>query len=240
MAEEEKIQTRKDEEYRLADLIVANSDYVRQTFLDNGISHSKVVSVPTGCPPVEQSPARSGNGSGPLRFLYAGTVSLRKGFLYLLDAWRRTKLGAGAELWIAGSLELAILGEMGGTVGMHYRGALPKSELQNAYRQSDVLVLPTLCEGLAHVVLEAISFGLPVITTEASGAGRLVVHGENGFIVPEGDAEALAGALTDALSRRKDLPSMGARSAELAANWTVSDSNAEHLRVLRMFLAERG
>ena len=238
MLDDEKIIVRKEKEYRLADLIVANSDYVRRTFIDHGIPPAKVVAVPTGCPPVEKLGARSGRGNGPLRFFYAGTLSLRKGFPYLLEAWRQAQLGPAAELYIAGGIELDILAELERTPGIRYLGVLSKSELKRVYRESDVVVLPTLCEGLAHVVLESLSFGLPAITTAASGAGNLVIHGENGFIIPEADAAALAAFLNEALSRRGDLPQFGARSAERAAGWTVADSNTQHVRVLQSFLRE--
>jgi len=239
MSSQQKLDARKEREYGLSDLIVANSDYVRQTFIDNGVPAAKVVGIQTGCPPVEPVQARSGRGNTPLRFLYVGTLSLRKGFLYLLEAWRRLQPGGGAELWIAGPAELDILPELARTHGISYLGVLNKPALHDAYRQSDVLILPTLCEGLAHVVLESLSFGLPVITTEASGAGRLVAQDENGFLVPCGDAAALAAAIDAALMWRAELPAMGARSAERASNWTVSHSNAQHLRVLQSFLAGR-
>jgi glycosyltransferase involved in cell wall biosynthesis len=239
LLEDERVITRKEEEYRLADLILANSDYVRRTFIEHGVSPEKVVGVPTGCPPVERLRARSGRGNEPLRFLYAGTVSLRKGFPYLLQAWREAKLGSTAELWIAGGMELDILPEIERASGVRYLGALSKSELKRVYCQSDILVLPTLCEGLAHVLLESLSFGLPAITTEASGAGNLIVHGENGLLVAAADSAALAASLLEAVARRRELPQFGERSAERAAAWTVADSNAQHVQVLQSFLKER-
>jgi glycosyltransferase involved in cell wall biosynthesis len=239
LLEDERVIARKEEEYRLADFIIANSDFVRRTFIEHGVSPQKVVGVPTGCPPVEKLRARSGQGNEPLRFLYAGTVSLRKGFPYLLQAWRDAKLGPAAELWIAGTMELDVLREVERMSGVRYLGALSKSELKRVYRESDVLVLPTLCEGLAHVLLESLSFGLPAITTEASGAGNLIVDGENGFMVREADAAALAAALSQAVSRRRELPRFGERAAERAAGWTVADSNAAHVHALQFFLKER-
>lgn len=240
MANDEKIAQRKEVEYAFADLIVANSDYVRKTFIENGVSATKIIAVPTGCPPVDPVGARSGAGSDALRVIYVGAVSLRKGFPYLLEAWQRVAAGARAQLWIAGSLELDVVARLQVDPSIRYLGVLDKDGLRGVYRQADILVLPTLCEGLAHVVLESLSFGLPVITTEASGAGDMVRHGENGMIVPEGNADALASAIAHAIDRRVDLPAMGARSAERARAWTVAHSNAEHLRRVQDLLAARG
>lgn len=62
-------------------------------------------------------------------------------------------------------------------------------------RQSDVMVFPTLFEGRALVVLEALAQGLPVITTMNSGTSDVVIHGESGFIVPIRSTEAICEAL---------------------------------------------
>lgn len=172
-----------------------------------------------------------------MRFLYVGALSLRKGFLHLLEAWRRAKPGVHAELWVAGSCELDIVNRLKAEPNVRYFGVLTKDSLCDVYRQADVLVLPTLCEGLSHAVLEAISFGLPVITTEASGAGDLIVEGENGFLVPEADAEALASVIARSIELRAELPAMGVRSAERAKGWTVAESNMRHLHLLQEFLS---
>jgi glycosyltransferase involved in cell wall biosynthesis len=227
-------------EHELADLIVANSDYVRTTFIEYGIPASKVTAVPTGCPPVDPTGARSGGGAGPLRFIYAGRLSLRKGFHYLMQAWRLADFGSRAELWIAGGSELGMGNEIAAHPNIHYFGSLSFDALADIYRKADVMVLPTLSEGLAHAVLEGLSFGMPVITTVASGVGTLVTNGENGFIVPEADAEALAAAMAAAVAGRSGLPKMGQLSRQRAQGWTVADSNAEHASVIVEFLEARG
>jgi glycosyltransferase involved in cell wall biosynthesis len=229
---------RRAAEHELADLIVANSDYVRTTFIDNGIPASKVVAVPTGCPPVDAVGARSGRGNGPLRFIYVGRLSLRKGFHYLLRAWLLAAFGNRAELWVAGGAELDMAADMAVQSNIRYFGAVSADRLADLYRQADVMVLPTLSEGLSHAVLEGLSSAMPVITTAASGAGALVSNGDNGFVVPEADAEALAAAMASAVANRGELTRMGQLSAERARAWTVADANAEHARVITAFLAE--
>lgn len=227
-------------EHELADLIVANSEYVRTTFIANGIAASKVVAIPTGCPPLDLTGARSGCGTGPLRFVYAGRLSLRKGFHYLIQAWRLADFGSRAELWVAGGSELDMAHEIVPQTNIRYLGRLSADALAEVYRQVDIMVLPTLSEGLSHAVLEALSFGMPVITTAASGAGALVTHGDNGLIVPEADVGALAAAMASAVAGRSGLATMGQLSRERARAWTVADSNAEHARVIGEFLQEHG
>ena len=81
---------------------------------------------------------------------------------------------------------------------IRFYSTIPHVELFKQYQKADVLVFPTLCDGFGMVVTEAFAHGLPVITTNRAGAADLVRHGENGLIVPAGDAGALAQALNGA------------------------------------------
>ena len=237
LADTDTVTARKEREYDLADLIVANSAYVRQSFIDQGIDAHKVIAVPTGCPPLDAVGGRAGAGQGPLRFLFVGTLSLRKGFTDLLTAWQRFAPGDHAELWVAGPMEIPVANEMLAIPGISYLGRLRRDVLSQTYRQADVLVLPTLGEGLAHTVLEALSYGLPVITTPESGCGDLVGDGKNGWLIEAGNVESLVCALGQAVERRKQLPEMGQRSREKARAWSVDKSNQAHLDYLQRFIA---
>jgi glycosyltransferase involved in cell wall biosynthesis len=236
----ERVNGRKDEQYGLADLIVANSDFVRQTFLDAGIPPDKVITIPTGCPPVAaEDPAADGD-QGPMVFLSAGTQSVRKGTHVLLAAWRRLAVRAVARLWLVGNMELPdrLLRNLPDSVVI--RPAVPRAEMEGLFRQASVFVLPTLCEGRAHVVLEALAHGLPVVTTPNAGCGDVVRDGANGWLVPVADAEALAGRLAWCLEHPDEVCEMGRASRELVRRWQVSDFSARHAGVLAEFLRASG
>ena len=230
---------RKEAEYRLADLIVANSDFVRESFLEAGFPADKIVSIPTGCPSVAKVLANAGSGQEPLNFLFAGTLSLRKGLPYLVKAWNLFKPGKAARLWLAGGNDLKSVNFNDPQAGIYQLGALNHKELKIRYAQADVFVLPTLLEGLAHVLLEALAAGLPVITTRESGCGDLVEQGKNGILVKSASAEALADAMRWCLENRRELRSFGERSALKARAWTVEDSNYAHLELVKRFLKDR-
>ena len=82
--------------------------------------------MPTGCPPVDPVGARSGAGSDALRVLYVGAMTLRKGFPYLLEAWRRIALGTRAQLWIAGDSEFDLGRVFKDEPSIRYFGVLSK------------------------------------------------------------------------------------------------------------------
>ena len=239
LAESEAIVGRKTEEYRLADLIIGNSRYVRDTFVAEGVEPERIVYVPTGCPPLTETTARAGRGQGPLRFLFVGTLSLRKGVLELLDAWRQIGPQPHADLWMAGPPEIDVDRALAGTRGVTYFGNVPRARLTQLYLDADVFVLPTFAEGLSHALLEALSAGLPVVTTPASGCGEFLDHERNGLLLSSDEPEEVASAMRWCLAHRSELPDMGTRSRAVAARWTVEHSNQAHLALIRIFLESK-
>jgi glycosyltransferase involved in cell wall biosynthesis len=234
-----KVTERKEKEYELADLVVANSIYVRDTFLEAGFPESRIVAIPTGCPaPVARGIVRK-RKDDRFRFLCVGTVSLRKGIPFLLEAWKGLQGARHAELILAGPMDLANSEMLGRLDGVRWLGKLGKSDLDAEYAQADVFLAASLCEGLAHSLLEALSFGLPIITTRESGAGDFVEPGKNGLIVEAANSKSLRLAMESMMDRRADLQEMGRNSLDKARAWSVQDSNRAHLKALEAFLAKQ-
>lgn len=231
---------RKEKEYQLADLIVANSDFVKETFIVKGVPAEKIEVVPTGCPVRTGVLANAGRGEKPLVFLFVGRMSLHKGLHYLVQAWHLLKAGKNAQLWLVGAKELSNITLDDPGSGIRYFGVVTSEKLAEIYAQADVFVLPSLLEGLAYVLLEALSYGLPVITTRESGCGDFVQNGQNGFIVDSANAAALAQAMACCLEQRQELQKMGELSWEKARSWTSADSNRRHLEIIREFLEKKG
>ncbi|MBY8977219.1 glycosyltransferase family 4 protein [Rhodobacteraceae bacterium NNCM2] len=103
--------------------------------------------------------------------------------------------------------------QQGGTLIWHGELADVRPVITNAH----VYVLPSYREGTPRTVLEAMAMGRPIITTDAPGCRETVRQGENGFMVPVGDAEALASAMTCFVEDPDLIERMGHRSREIAA-----------------------
>jgi starch synthase len=93
---------------------------------------------------------------------------------------------------------------------------MPHGQVLDLMMESDVLVLPSLCEAFGLVVTEAMACGLPVIVTPNVGAADLVSDGCEGFVVPICSSEAIAGRL-HALRRDRELLAAMSRNAHATA-----------------------
>jgi glycosyltransferase involved in cell wall biosynthesis len=231
---------RRQSEYARADLIVTASSVTRDSFAEyfrargRGDETAKIVVVPYGAPVPDVAGLAGGSqGRGPVRLLWAGSFSVRKGARYLLEAWRRlAPSAAAAVLDVYGSVTVppALLAGLPDSIRFHR--PISREELFLAYQQADLLVFPSLCDGFGMVVTEALSRGLPVMTTRRAGAVDLIRPGENGMVVAPGETDALASALEQALTGRAALAAMRPAALAAAARWQWADYRHELSRVV--------
>jgi len=204
-------------EYEEADYIAVPSRFVLQSFLDQGVPRDRLLHTPYGVN-LGQFTAAVTPGR-PFRIISVG-VSLRKGTPYLLEAVARLKV-PDVELWLAGAIPPDVRQILGRTpVPFRHLGALTQEALALAYRASSVFVLPSVEEGLALVVLEAMASGLPVVVTPNTGAEDILTDGREGRIVPARDPEALAGALLELYEDEPRRLAMGAAAGRAASAWS--------------------
>ena len=106
--------------------------------------------------------------------------------------------------------------------------------LYQYYRAADLFVLPTHHDEWGLVINEALSCGLPVITTNRCGAGlETITPGENGFLVEHTDIEALKTTL-DSLLENPDLRLyMASQNLKLAHEYTIEKMVEDHLRIFQ-------
>jgi len=172
-----------------------------------------------------------GMGEGKV-ILSIGQFIHRKGFDVLLKA--AAKLDPGADIYIVGgepTEEYRKLHDDLGLTNVRFVGFMKKEQLLKYYRAADFFVLPTREDIWGLVVNEAMSCALPVITTDRCVAGlELVEDGVTGYIVPVGDADALADRMNQAL--REDCAAMGAAALEKVGPYTIENMANVHYRIL--------
>jgi glycosyltransferase involved in cell wall biosynthesis len=232
---------RQREEWVLADVVIANSTFTRDSYASIGLDVSKVRIVPLGAPPINETRLERGyNKSEALRALWVGTFSVRKGAHYLLSAWRKTVPSNSATLSVFGANELPRNLTSNLPASINLSSTVPRSKLAEQYRAADILLFPTLCDGFGLVVTEAFAHGLPVVTTRRAGAADLVHHGKNGLIIPAGDANAIAEALEWCLSHRAELMTMRQAALDTAKRMQWGDFRQALARNVIAGLREAG
>jgi glycosyltransferase involved in cell wall biosynthesis len=212
---------RKDQEAQLADVIHTASRFTANSLQKYaGFDPNKIISVPLGAPPAISASELPPGPNYTVKFMYSGPVSVGKGVHYLLQVWKLLDAERFATLDIFGTnlLPSQCFENLGAPVTLH--GHVSLSELQRAYQQASVLVFPTLCDGFGMVVQEAFAHGLPVITTSNAGAADLIREGENGFVVPPRDPEALAEVMRWCVAHPAELFKMRPAALETARSWT--------------------
>lgn len=180
-----------DHEISLADLVLVPSPFVRDDLLRRGVHPDRLVLLPYGVDLERFVPCERNNHTGSVRILYVGQVGYRKGLPYIVAALGRLGMNL-SSLRVVGPVvhQSRILERR--LQGVNYIGVVRHQELTTQYHEADIFVLPSLAEGMALVVLEAMATGLPVIVTRESGYEGVVRDGVEGFIVPARDPEAIA------------------------------------------------
>jgi starch synthase (maltosyl-transferring) len=174
-----------------------------------GVDPERLIVIPNGIDPAPFDQAeplpRAAIGLPPEGFcaLFVGRLDVQKGLATLLDAaeqvlaehpdWRLVLVGDGPERpW----LERRLAGNP--ILAAHVRWLGRRDDVPALLKMADVLVLPSLFEGMPNVVLEAMAARRAVVATAVEGTEDLVVPGQTGWLVPPRDPEALARALREA------------------------------------------
>jgi glycosyltransferase involved in cell wall biosynthesis len=208
------------EEVAMAQHWIVASQFTKQTLVDNDIPAERIKVVPYGIDLKAFSAKRESSFSGrPLRLLFVGTLGQRKGIKYLVKA---------LELLPAGSVELTVCGRpvddlaifRESRVPIQLRPSISAQGLLEAYGTADVFVFPSLAEGFAHVLLEAMASGLPIISTTRTAAPDLIEHGREGFVINPGSPAELASHIEEFLRQPDLVRSMGEAARRRAEYFT--------------------
>lgn len=217
-------------EPNVADVVIAASTFTKMTLIESGVLESKIHILPLGAD-VEHIKyiKKKRDKKKPLKLLYAGTVTQRKGIYYLLEAMKSLHKS---------EVELHIIGNVFGSgVAFDnykdvytYHGSVSQQQLFELYHDFDVLVLPTIFEGFALVIVEAMAAGLPVVTTAHSIGPELINEDQNGYIVPIRNIDAIKQSIEKIVNKTENEfqeMSKKARTSALNYSWKMYKSRLE-------------
>lgn len=228
----------------LADAVFAPGPFVERSIRASSAQVPQILTASYGtylpADPPERQPGHAADR--PVRFLFVGSVGLRKGAHTLMEAWRRAALPA--ELWIAGAFEPLLAQE---DMRQKFLGVLPDtvrflghiSDIGQVYRAADVFVFPSLEEGGPQVTYEAAAYGLPLIVTPMGG-GWIARDGVTALVVPPSATDALAQALTRLHASETLRLSLGAEALRGAPDYAWARVADRRRAALLDFVAAQG
>jgi len=180
------------EEWAAADIVLVNSKWSLNALVHQGVPAEKIVIVAVAYEPDAGPVPLPRKHDGPLTILWLGSVILRKGIQYLIEAAKMVDPNR-FKFVIAGPVGITPMAQAKAPKNMNFIGRITRDQTDRIYQQADVFVLPTVSDGFAVTQVEAMSKGLPVITTP--NCGEVVTDGRDGLIVPACDGPALARAM---------------------------------------------
>lgn len=211
---------RKTRELELADIVVGPGSFVKDS-LPVWSSEKKIIMSPFGTPEagIGLHKIDTKDTKRPLRVLFVGSMGQRKGLGDLFNAVR---------MFSPSEVELVVLGlpltsmefYRSQLTAFTYEPSRPHHQVLELMRSCDVFCLPSIVEGRALVMQEAMSQGLPLIITENTGGADLIQDGYTGFLVPIRSPESIAEKISWFLNNRSAIPSMGNLARQHAATYS--------------------
>jgi glycosyltransferase involved in cell wall biosynthesis len=206
------------EECDVADRIIVNSQWSFDGLVRTGIPKETLSIIPlvfeNKVPSVlPKEYPRQFTATRPLRVLFLGQISLRKGTARLLNAVRSFQ-SQPVEFLMVGPIQINIPEDLRSNRKIRWVGPVTRNSVRNYYEQADVFILPTLSDGFALTQLEALAHRLPVIASRR--CGEVVIDRVNGLLLEEPTAEAIEEALRSCLHNPDEL-------AQFSENATVGE-----------------
>jgi glycosyltransferase involved in cell wall biosynthesis len=206
---------RKAEELELAQTVLCPSAFVANSIPQKSRANKTVIVAPFGSPPLGSEKTSANIPGRKLRVLFVGSMTQRKGLGDLLSAMRNLNRN-DVELIVLGATQAPMEFYRKEFNSFTYEPGRPHSQVLDLMRSCDVFCLPSIVEGRALVLQEAMSQGLPLIITANTGGEDLIDEGQTGFLVPIRRPDKIAEKLAWFADHRAMLPDMS-RAAQVKA-----------------------
>jgi glycosyltransferase involved in cell wall biosynthesis len=216
------------QEYDLADVIIVPSMYSYRSFIEESFNPKKIVIVPLDRPVLPASPRKTSDKKTFVAGCVGGSI-VRKGFVYLLEAWKQLELKDAKLLLKADEKQLRqspVLAKLlDECANVEVTGYFP--DINDFYAQCDVFCLPSVDDGFGMVMTEALSNSIPVIVTMHVGASELIQGKKVGFVIPPRDSSQLAERLQFFYSNRDALKEFGSNAYQFVEELRQEGSRYE-------------
>lgn len=184
-------------------------------------------------------------GRDDRQVIFAGELGVRKGCYDIPDIWERVvKEVPSARLVMAGDGEMEQVKEGFAGRGLlsqvSFPGWVRGKNKARLFERSAVFLFPTYNEGMPMVVLEAMSYGMGIVTTAVGGIPKLIRDGENGCLREPGETEAMAQAVVKFLEDPDSRKACGLSAREYAMRYYSLERHLEKLSAVYESIAQEG
>jgi glycosyltransferase involved in cell wall biosynthesis len=229
---------RQKKEAEIADYILCPSIYVANTFINvYNIPKTKILIQPYAVD-TNLFKMNKRKTDDVFRIIYVGNIGVAKGIHYLIDALELLqKNNVPYECLLIGKIKDNYMNYFNKKRHLFkYLGKVPHNELNDYYNSSSVFVFPTLDDGFGLVLFEAMASGLPVIATTNCGASTIIKDGEEGFIVPIRDSNAIFEKLVYLFNNRSVLENMSNKAFIKSKNYDWDEYTSQLLNSIDKLL----
>ena len=215
---DQKIVDREIKEYKSANFILVPSRFVQKTFAQKGIFNTKIITYPSDNKIFYYKKERDYK-SKTFKIIFVGGITLRKGVHYLLDAFNNLNF-ENKELHLVGSIsnDLKLFKNKILYPNIFLHGHKSHSEINELFNKSNVFVMPSLEEGAAISVAQAMNTGLPVIVTENTGWKENVLKYKTGYVVKPKNASSIQNKLQYLNDNRSKLEFFSKNALQFSKN----------------------
>ena len=210
-------------EYKNANFVLVPSKFVQKTFQKQGILNTRVLNYPsdnTTFFPIK-SLAINKYKTKKFKIVFVGGLTLRKGVQYLIEGFNQLK-NDNFELHLIGtpSQDYSLFKNKINFNKTFVYGHLDQKKINTILNQCHVFVMPSIEEGAAISVAQAMSSGLPVIVTENTGWKEVVIKNKNGFVIPIMNSNKIYQKLKFCYENLDQLKKMSKQSLKYSKNKT--------------------
>jgi len=226
------------------DLFIALSAYMRKKLIDSGCKEEIIIKHPLGINPAEFIFRERINVSrAPVRILTVARLTEKKGLRYSIRAFAEILKFYNVEYLIVGDGVLRdktkkLITDLRIEDNVKMTGWCNKEELKNVFNKADIFILTSVTtsngyqEGTPTVLLEAMSSGLPVISTYHAGIPEQVQDGKSGFLVPERNVNALVEKIKYLIEHSDTWPKMGRTGKKyVEENYNIEKLNDKLVKI---------
>lgn len=208
---------------KLVDKVITYSSVMEESYRNAGFGE-KLAGIRGYLKPDFKKVVRRSEKNQKFKVAYLAYTVLLKGLQYLLEAWKDLQ-DEKMELHIGGpidkNVQQIIEREYSGLKNVFYEG--PITDAGAFFSDKSIFVLPSIIDGAPVTALESLNSGVPVIITAHCGTKDIITHGENGWIIPAGNATAIKEKLLLAYQNPAKLKRMAQNASKTMEEYDMQD-----------------